>query len=474
MVANVDGTGLVAVGDTTGIVLPFAWADEDHLLVASKNGLSRMAVQGGGLEVVARTDSGESDTNPSVLPDGHGFLFTVVPRDYADLSRYRIEITDGRPNGSRVLMPGVLARYVPGHLLVVRADGSLFAFPFDLAKGRVTGPEVLIATGLSVGEYGVVPFDATENGRVVYGTGEAGEDLRDLVRVARDGKVTPLDTSWVGDFESVAASRNGEQLATFTVTPSTQEIDVHDLRSGAASHYAIPGLECRDPIFSTVGSTLYFTGTSGAGNGGVYQVEPGSAAPPHLVFQLSNHILQYLALTPGDARMLYDRYGASEAPQLFAHALAGAATPDASVQGTAPAEFAPAVSPDGRWLAYVSIESGAGELYVRSMDSSRGERWQVSQRGPGYPRWSHDGRELLYFAQDSMMVADVTPGAQFKIGKPHGLFSTAGFMSGDEPFDVLPGDAFLMIRRHVSRPGAAQLVMLERWDAGLASGNLSH
>ncbi|MFI5239171.1 MAG: protein kinase, partial [Gemmatimonadales bacterium] len=119
MVVNVDGTGLVAVEDTTGILLPFAWADEDHLIVASKNGLSRMAVQGGGLEVVARTDSGESATNPSVLPDGHGFLFTVVPRNYADLVRYRIEMTDGRPNGSRVLMSGILARYVPGHLLVV-------------------------------------------------------------------------------------------------------------------------------------------------------------------------------------------------------------------------------------------------------------------------------------------------------------------------------------------------------------------
>jgi eukaryotic-like serine/threonine-protein kinase len=471
MVVNVDGTGLVAVGDTTGILLPFAWADEDHLIVASKTGLSRMAVQGGGLEVVARTDSGESATNPSVLPDGHGFLFTVVPRDYADLSRYRIEMTDGRPNGSRVLMSGILARYVPGHLLVVRADGSLFAFPFDLANGRVTGAAVPIATGITIGSFGVVPFDAAANGRVVYGTGEAGEDLRDLVRVARDGKVTPLDTSWVGDFESVAASRNGEQVATFTVTPTTQEIEVHDLRTGAANHYAIPGLQCRNPIFSTVGSTLYFTGSSATGNSGVYRVEPGSAAPPRTVFQLSNHLLQYLALTPGDARMLYDRFGASEAPQLFAHALVGAATPDASVQGTAAAELAPAVSPDGRWLAYVSIESGAAQLYVRSMDSSRGGRWQVTQRGPGLPRWSHDGRELFYFAQDSMMVADVTPGAQFKIGKPHGLFSTAGFMSGDEPFDVLPGGAFLMIRRHVSRPGAAQLVMLERWDAGLTSGN---
>src|SRR6185312_11111317 len=75
-VVNVDGTGLVAVGDTTGLTLPFTWSDDDHLLVTSLRGLARVAVAGGGLEILARTDSGELATNPSELPDGHGVLFT--------------------------------------------------------------------------------------------------------------------------------------------------------------------------------------------------------------------------------------------------------------------------------------------------------------------------------------------------------------------------------------------------------------
>jgi serine/threonine protein kinase len=465
-VVNVDGTGLAAVGDTTGVLLPLAWSDDDHLLVTSLHGLGRMAVAGGALEILARTVSGEIATNPSELPDGHGVLFTVIPRDWADVSHYRIAITDGR-RGSRVLMLGILARYVPGHLLVVRADGSLIALPFDVAAGRVTGAGQTVATGLSIEAYGIVPFDVAANGRMIYVTGAAGGELRDLVRVGSDGAVTPIDSTWVSDFESVAASRDGARVAAGIMSPTGEEIEIRDLRSGALSHYALPGLECRDPIFNSDGSTLYFTTLSSTGSA-VYQVDPGSAAAPQLTFQVGDHLLQDLALTPGTGRMLYTRYGRSETAHIFAHTLAAPSTPDVAIQATAAAEAAPAVSPDGRWLAYVSNESGTYQLYVRPMDSSRGGRWQVSR--PGLPRWSHDGRKLFYLTADSMMVAEIAPGDEFTLGKQHGLFAASGFSSAPEPFDVLPGGAFLMIRRHVSQHDSRQVVMLEAWDAGLTSG----
>lgn len=469
-VVNVDGTGLVAVGDTTGMVLPFTWSDEDHLVVASRNGLGRTSAAGGALEILARTDSGEVDTNPSVLPDGHGILFTVIPRDYANLSQYRIAITGGRTTGSRVLMQGILARYVPGHLLVVRADGSLIALPFDVAAGRVTGAGQTVATGLSIETYGNVPFDVAANGRMIYVTGAAGGELRDLVRVSRNGAVTPLDTTWVSDFESVAASRDGARVAAGIVSPTDEEVEIRDLRSGALSHYTVPGSECRGPIFNSDGSTLYFTALSNAG-GAVYQVDPGSTAAPQLTFQLKGYLLQDIALTPGDGRMLYTRYRQAEPAHIFAHTLAAPSAPDVSVEATAAEEGAPAVSPDGRWLAYVSNESGTLQLYVRSMDSSRGGRWQVSQHRPGFPRWSHDGRELFYLTADSMMVAEIAPGDQFTLGKQHGLFAASGFSLGVVPFDVLPGGAFVMIRRHASEHDSRQVVMLEKWDAGLTSGS---
>ncbi|HWT45346.1 MAG TPA: hypothetical protein VN085_05235 [Vicinamibacterales bacterium] len=368
-----------------------------------------------------------------------------------------------------MLMQGILARYVPGHLLVVHADGSLIALPFDVAAGRVTGAGQTVATGLSIGAYGDVPFDVAANGRMIYETGAAAGELRDLVRVSSDGVVTPLDTTWVRDFESVAASRDGARVAAGIVSPTGEEIEIRDLRSGALSHYALPGLECRDPIFSSDGSTLYFTTASIAG-GAVYQVDPGSTAAPRLTFQLKGYLLQDIALTPGAARMLYTRYAPSETAHIFAHILAAPSTPDVSIQATAAAEGAPAVSPDGRWLAYVSNESGSYQLHVRPMDSSRSGRWQVTQHGPGLPRWSHDGRELFYLTADSMMVADIAPGDQFTLGKQHGLFAASGFSRAEVPFDVLPGGAFLMIRRHASQHDSRQVVMLETWDAGLTSG----
>jgi len=308
---------------------------------------------------------------------------------------------------------------------------------------------------------------------MIYVTGAAGGELRDLVRVGSNGAVTAIDTTWVSDFETVAASRDGARVAAGVTSTTGEEIEIRDLRSGALSHYALPGLECRDPIFNSDGSTLYFTTLSSTGSA-VYQVDPGSAAAPQLVFQLRGHILGALALTPGAGKMLYTRYGASEVAHTFAHTLAAPSTLDVAIQATAAAEAVPAVSPDGRWLAYVSNESGTYQLYVRPMDSSRGGRWQVSLHGPGLPRWSHDGRKLFYLTADSMMVAEIAPGDQFTLGRQHGLFAASGFSSGEVPFDVLPGGAFLMIRRHVSQHDSRQVVMLERWDAGLASGNLSH
>jgi serine/threonine-protein kinase len=111
----------------------------------------------------------------------------------------------------------------------------------------------------------------------------------------------------------------------------------------------------------------------------------------------------------------------------------------------------PALSPDGRWVAYVSIESGHEEVYVRPFPETDRARWQVSTSGGAHPVWAHSGRELLYIsATDSMMSVPIQAGPDFRPGTPNALFATRPFLVGPfhQNYAITPDDrGFIMLRR---------------------------
>jgi len=133
-------------------------------------------------------------------------------------------------------------------------------------------------------------------------------------------------------------------------------------------------------------------------------------------------------------------------------------------------EYAPALSPDGRWVAYVSVESGQEEVYVRPFPDTDRARWQVSASGGATPVWTHSGRELLYVsASDSMISVPIPDGADFHSGTPTALFSTRPFFIGPfhQSFVIMPDDRdFIMVRRAASdAPNAANLTVVLNWFA---------
>jgi dipeptidyl aminopeptidase/acylaminoacyl peptidase len=138
---------------------------------------------------------------------------------------------------------------------------------------------------------------------------------------------------------------------------------------------------------------------------------------------------------------------------------------------TAPySESGAALSPDGRWLAYTSNESGQDEIFVRPFPNTGAGRWQVSTRGGSAARWSHSGRELFFEAPSGdLMVVAVTPGATFVPGEPRRLLALGGglFASTIVPYyDITPDDKrFLMVRLAAvnQAPGAGQLVVVDNW-----------
>ena len=134
------------------------------------------------------------------------------------------------------------------------------------------------------------------------------------------------------------------------------------------------------------------------------------------------------------------------------------------------AEQGAALSPDGRWLAYSSNESGQLEIFVRPFPNTKSGRWQISTRGGSAARWSRSGRELFYESADGdFMAVPITPGATFTPGEPRRLFALGGLVVGSNivPFyDLFPGDStFMMVRLAAvnSAPGAGQIVVVDNW-----------
>ena len=132
-------------------------------------------------------------------------------------------------------------------------------------------------------------------------------------------------------------------------------------------------------------------------------------------------------------------------------------------------ETAPVLSPDGRWLAYVSNESGRGEVYVRPFPETGAARWTVSVEGGSEPRWSHSGRELFYRTPRGQLLAvQVAPGATFTVLATRPLFdaSTYAVEGNHVAYDVSPDDArFIMIRQEAGKSGGVVLVL--NWQTEL-------
>jgi eukaryotic-like serine/threonine-protein kinase len=316
-----------------------------------------------------------------------------------------------------------------------------------------------VAERLTVTTVGRTAVSAT--GRLIYvarGSSVYG-DPADLVWISRGGVASPLSTGWTGVFQSTALSPDGHRAAVGLATESGEELQVRDLSTGSLSRVAIPGTLLRDPVFSPDGRWLYFVGM-GASHG-LHRVRPGGAAPPERVVASEFVWIGHPAPAPDADHVYHIRDVAGATRQLVRQSMSGGPMDTVATAAGGDA-LRPQVSPDGRWLAYLSSGSGRLEVYVRSTDAARSEDWPISQaadRGTAL-RWSRAGNELYYIARDSMMAVRVSGTPSFAAETPRALFPTSGLRPA---FDRGTDGRLLMIRQRPDLRPPTELVMLERW-----------
>jgi serine/threonine-protein kinase len=433
-------------------------------------GVAGAGATGGPVEPVYKVSAERKEIGaewPSVLPGASGLIFRVrrsgqAPEDFDIVGK---QLPDGE---ARALTRGVYARYAgSGHLLVVTADGKLLAIPFDPKKLTLTGPPIALVEGIAVGNGGFgIDLTLSPTGTMAYTTGGAVASRR-AVWVSRDGIATPVDQNWEpqGTINSIALSPDAKALAVGLVRDGKEDIWVKQLPAGPFSRITFGDTSHVRRSWSADGrSIIYLADQGGVATGQPYMRRADGTGPVRTLLSSSFNFGQ--VLESRDGRWLVLRRGGNEPGNGDIHtARAGDSTLIPLVTTTA-TEGEPALSPDGRWLAYISDESGAFEVYVRPFPEVASARWQVSTTGGGEPVWANNGRELYYRnGRNELVAAEVRAGASFAVGEQKVLFSVTpyldlGFM---QSYNVSPDDRRFLMVREGAPSQVSELILTENW-----------
>lgn len=418
-----------------------AWLPDDTIVFAAEiaGGLSRVSADGGEATPFTTLEPGETTHRwPSALPDGSVVFAAGVGAAWSD-SRLAVQPAGG---GARKTLPiaGTAPVFVPtGHLLFVRSR-TLFAVPFDPDRLEVTGvPQPMIDAVLMNEGDGRASFAVSATGTAAWVSSAFEYDARKLVWVDRAGTVTPLPMP-ERTYELPRISPDG-RYASVTIREADPDVWVIDLARHSLTRLTTEGGEDESGVWTPDSTRVTFASTRDGQRETRWKPADGSG-PEEVLFQSPRH--QHLAGWSPDGRTLVVEEATANGWDVSTFT-AGSKTLAPYLEDRF-AKSAAQLSPDGRWLAYASNESGRAEVYVRGF-AGQGGRVSISTEGGRDPRWARDGRTLYFRDRARMMAVPVQPGATFTAGTPRVLFEGA-FVDvgwGQANYDLAPDGRFLMI-----------------------------
>jgi serine/threonine-protein kinase len=424
-------------------------ADGTIIFAQSLGGLARVSAEGGHPETLTTPafDRGEyAHAFPQFLPDGKNVLFSIWGRPHVTgllslKSGERRTLIGGDVNPESALYLGT------GHIVFGRpASSGLLAVRFDPEQLRVLGVPVPVLDRIHV-----VPYTGwgasvavSDSGTIVYQPARVTE--RTLVWVDRQGNPTPVSHERAA-YLNPSVSPDGGRLLFVSFTSPSEGVWIHDFDRGSRTR--VTKGSSSTPIWSTDGKQITFASrTSGTWSLSSRSAD-GSGETETL---LDRERSQFpMAWSPDGQTLAYYDYGLTTGRDIWMRSAGEEPTPFLVTRFN---EGMLRFSPDGRYVAYVSDESGQQEVYVQPYPGP-GERTIVSTDGGREPVWSRDGRELFYRNGDRMMAVPVRTGDTFTAGKPALLFSGRYAFDLLHDFDVSPdGRRFLMIQEdeEASRP----------------------
>jgi Tol biopolymer transport system component/tRNA A-37 threonylcarbamoyl transferase component Bud32 len=462
---NLEGTGRQEIADSA--LSGGWWGDDGYLYFTNvRFGLARRLVAGGPTETLTTLEKNTNEMHaaPQPLPGGRAVLFTLF-RPLANDNTYEIRVLDLTTRRVKTIARGYAAVHRGGQLVYMSSGGSMVRAPFDMKRLELTGPGVTIATGVTAPLVGSVQL--SENGTLLYQVdGSASGALRQLLAVNRTGtpKQLPLPSA---AYNSVRVSPDGTHLA-YEVSDGVNDggdifaVTLGDsvpvrLTSQGVNTYVTWSLDGNRVAFSRLFEgerDIVWQPADGSGSAAVLLARPGNQ------FEVEFMPANRMVVREGNAT-------GGEGLDLRTFVVGSDSAADFAVSPAS--ERSMRVSPDGRWIAYVSDRSGREEVLVRPYpDPGTGAVWQVSTDGGIEPVWSRSGRELFFKSNGMLFSAEIRTSSGFAVGARRRLFSTTGFFgtAWHARYDVLPGDTtFIMIGRATGTP-RRRTIVVENWLQG--------
>jgi len=433
----------------------FLWGTDGWLYFTNVDQtIWRVPVEGGPWEQV--TTLAEDDAvhgHGEVLPDGRGLLFTRQ-----GFGGIQVAVLSFETGEVTTLFEGLDAHYAAsGHIVYSSVEGTLLAAPFDLGRLRITGPSRSLVEGLLVNGGNGSSYSAmSESGVLVYLTGEVGGySETELVWVSRSGVAQPVEAGW--RFESPtddfgwSLSPDGTQVAVTGHVEGNLDIWIKELSGGPFERLTFDEALQAYPVWAPDDRMVSYVSGQLLGFD-VWQRRADGTGSPELVHDDERSLLQPRWSSNGEWMVFRTTEGAVGRDIVGLRPGVDTAVVSLVVSDEF-TEWGPALSPDGRWLAYSSDQTGREEVYVRPFPDVGSSLHQVSVGGGSNPCWAHGGGEIFYLEEDGRFIsASLQTEPAFRVLTRETLFTLGPeYLLGDggaDYYEVAPDDQrFLMGRR---------------------------
>ena len=464
----VTGGTPITLADAAPLPSGASWGDDGTIVFSAGKGLMRISSSGGAPEILTTPDSKKGETahrTPHFLPGSQTVLFTIGSETVS-----QVAVLDLKTRAYHVVANnGQDGRYAPdgsnprsGHLVYTRG-ATLFAAPFDARKLAVTGSEAPVVEGMSqVGGDSISKYAFSDNGLLVYMEGSAAGAGTTMGWVDPQGQRQAISEAAL--WGTGRLSPDGRQIAnaihTGNSTRTRGDIWVFDTDRKIKTRLTFGGVNA-NPIWTPDGRRITWSATTGGKSGVYWAPADGSGKPEQLLATDSPAVAG--SWSPDGKFLLYSQGEERKLDRILVLPVSGGVPGKPYPLHDAQAsEGDPQVSPDGRWVAYVSAETGQLEIYVQPFPGP-GARERVSAQSGDSPRWARNGRQLYYrvvSGDPALMVVDLQTSPRLQLGSPRvlisGIFGTT--------FDATPDDKrFLVELVATTDQGEFRMIGIDNW-----------
>jgi len=443
-----------------------SWGEDGTIVfsASSSGGLQRISANGGAPQPLTALDEKKGDRThryPIMLPGGKAALFfsSASGGGYENSTIEAVTLATGQRTA--LLSGGFAPRYSPsGHLLFMR-QGGIFAVAFDAANLKVTStPVAMMPNVRHYSTRGSAEFDVSPAGTLIFIEGQGQSINKPLVLADAGGTKTAVIKD-PQEYTNPRFSPDGKRIAFDSVESGKRDIWVYDRAREIKTRLTVAPGEHANAVWTADGERIAFHRA-----GGIYWVRSGGGGEPEKLFD-SKYPVAPVSFSPDGKVLAYieERPGAARDIGLLefdlrdpTHPRPGKSVP---LMATTFDEREPLFSPDGKWMAYESNESGTNEVYVRSYPDGGG-RWQISNGGGFRPRWSPNRKELFFTAAGKMYVVSYSAERSgFVASKPR---FWGNFGSNVIGFDISPDGKQILLgdipEVGISEPSLTRVVFL--------------